>query len=186
MMNSPKTSGNTDAVRDPQVRIGLFARYFGWFPHPSQLGGASLDTSEVERISAYICASPLFSPLEWPGCVESAPIIGDSPTLLDDSFRCDGRWVFPASLAYYVRQGIRLPDAFLDHVRSRSYQPLGVQYYMPRPRSDHGWYWTYWSLVHTRPRPLPILHAVRTILFLPLGWLLYLFREPLRRRFSIE
>jgi len=162
--------------------IAWWPSHIFWFPHPCQLLGSDLSPDEADRVARYLEGAPPIGS-SYPGDRISRPQLGDSAARLDESTRFDGEWMFPASLGYYVRQGVRLPAPLLARIRQRDYHcPEDVW----RPESgvepDFGRGWVWWALTHTRPGLRSGLHWVRMVLALPLFLAFLLVAPWLRRR----
>jgi len=113
----------------------------------------------------------------------SRPRVGNQTDPLDASLRFDGAWVFPADLAYYVRQGVRLPDPFLARIRGVDYHcRMDPHYPVMDVDGDFGNYWVGWSLTHTRLGWRAGLHWLRMVCALPIYLPLRVMSPWLKRR----
>jgi hypothetical protein len=159
--------------------IGLWSNRLVIYPHPRQLMQSKLSPAERDAIASYIetCPDGNF--------VSSAPFLEEDCLLsreqhFEYELRSDGTWLFPVSLAYYVRQGVCLPRAFVEHVHRIRSAPV----HEPIRQSEFAIneiYWMIWSLSHSSWNSYAALHAIRVVLGLPLYLLFYLFRRCFRR-----
>ena len=152
-----------------------------WFPHPCQLLGSDLDPREIEQVAEYLEGTPPLG-MGCPGVYTSRPRLGSSTDPLDASLRFDGAWVFPADLAYYVRQGVRLPAPLLARIRRAEYRcRIDPRFPIMDVEDDFGTYWVAWSLSHTRLGWRAALHWLRMALALPI-FLLFRIVAPWLKR----
>ena len=167
--------------------IGDWSTWIGVYPHPTQLGRARYIDHERELIASYIERTPIF--FGWPTIIQEKEdcLLAQGHGLLDVSILCDGVWMYPRSLAHYVRHGIQIPTAFVKHIRLAQYRPPISHFHSKEFPSDRGRYWIYWSIFHSSLFQFySLLFLFRSLCFLPLRWLLYPFFCLIERPFSKE
>lgn len=161
------------------LHIGLWAGYFGIFPHPRQLLKGGIEEPEREKVALYIEQSPM---AEFAGrnfCSTCKSLL-DGVERYTLGLRSDGRWIYPDGLCCFVRRGIDLPDAFLDHVRSANYVPPENSIDYRNYSDDGGLYWVAWTLFHSRWTWMSLVHWVKLVVFLPLLFALWPFCRSVR------
>ena len=119
-------------------------------PHPAWLVWAGWDPVELSGVLAYLRAGQEWIQFRgWSYCRFEC---GIAPSALGDRDLTDGVWVWPEGLAHYVEKHfVRLPDEFIDHVRSQGWrvtaQPItrwGDRAKTDRPKVDVT-FWIEWS-----------------------------------------
>jgi hypothetical protein len=90
------------------------------FPLFEELVDPDWNPKDRDRLIAYLEAAPAVLASEAPAieCKLCGVSIGDP-----SAFGYDGEWIWPCSLAHYVRKhDLRLPDTMVDHIRELGYE----------------------------------------------------------------
>ena len=180
MLHSDRQPNRTEVRVDDVCAVrslGAWGKWLGVFPHPRQLLGANYSDAERERIAHYI---ELTRELHY---AKGLPVFGEDCYLHKDHpglelvFKCDGYWLYPKSLEHYVRCGVRLPEQFLERVRSQDYVPPMDQVESSSVQSDEGGYWIWWSIGHSSFNWLYVVFLLRLLLFYPLRVIMFCFHR---------
>jgi len=162
--------------------IGSWA---GICPHPRQLmsgqNNSLLNSNEREMIATYIESTPIIHGkklIEF----EEPDLVDPNQPPFDCFLRCDGVWLFPVSLASYIRDGIKIPPRFVEHVRKANYLAPTSGIDWNEIRDDAGGYWIHWCITNVSPfQWMTLPYYARLVLLLPLRYLLMPFRLIFRR-----
>jgi hypothetical protein len=127
--------------------IGVWGNTSLIYPNPHQLIPSNLSAKDRESIAVYIekCSEQSFLSVGR-GYGEECILSSDMAFIF--FLKTDGRWLFPSSLAHYVREGVLLPRAFIEDALTNR---LGT---VAEPVSEENCfinesYWMYWALVHS-------------------------------------
>lgn len=160
--------------------IGIWVNRLLIYPHPRQLLRSNLSSDDREAVATYIenCSHENF--VTCPPFLEEDCLLSAHKRFEFD-LRSDGRWLFPVSLAHYVRQGVSLPEGFVDHVRSAQSAPVCEPVRQDEPAINE-MYWMIWSLTHSWWNSYFVLHIIRLASWFPIYLLFYFYRRYFRRR----
>lgn len=160
--------------------VGIWNTCPGLFPHPAMLMGANYTDAEKEAIARYIEQTPAMVGRQSNPFNSTASLIEGPDVQLSLLERSDGCWAFHDNLAYYVRKGVRLPDAFVQYVRIAGYRPPSVSVDYRLVTDDYGEYWIRWSILHSSIGWMYLCFLVKLVLLYPVRVLLWPFRRRAR------
>jgi hypothetical protein len=145
------------------IRLGWWSRPGRFYPHPNQLLKSNLEPEETRRIAQYVRGSqPVVKGiLNWPWTANLIEKDHRVPTTtasdefieggdsLASALCSDGTWIYSLDFAYYIEQGIGIPESFVRHVRAMNYSPPKTVIDYRLVNEDFGHYWLWWSLFHS-------------------------------------
>jgi hypothetical protein len=120
-------------------------------PNPATLVWAGWDPAERAGVVAYLRAGQEWIQFHgWSYCRFEC---GIAPSALGDRDLTDGVWVWPEGLPHYVEaHSVRLPDEFIDHMRSQDWRMRSepITRWVERAATDRpgvdGTFWIEWAL----------------------------------------
>ncbi len=160
------------------IIIGIWVNRLVVYPHPRQLMRSEYSPEDREAVADYIekCSIQSFAST-FPGLDEDCLLNNNKEFEFD--LRTDGRWLFPLSLAYYVRQGVSLPSEFVQHVRKTKTPPVFERVSQNNCAIDE-FFWIFWSLTHSLWNSYFVWFLIRLVINFPLYLLFYFCRRIFR------
>jgi hypothetical protein len=117
------------------------------YPNPCDLVRPGWAGADLELLIRYLTTAPMFRGY-W-GHSSCRFRCGIDDTEMGSRELTDGEWVWPEGLAHYVeRHAVVLPEIFIEHCRSRGWQPTGANAAPDREADDT--FWRAWASETTK------------------------------------
>jgi len=88
------------------------------FPSIIDVSGAEWDEDEIQKVASYLRSGAIA--IASPGIARN--VVDGTQFAATTSWRSDGVWLWPDTLAHYLeRYRIRLPAKLIDHIRANGY-----------------------------------------------------------------
>lgn len=163
--------------KKPLKIIGIWGERLVVFPDPRQLLTSDLSLEDREIVARHIEECPDNSfPSVAPYREEENFLAGSEN--FEFQLKSDGIWLFPMSLAFYVRAGVLLPTEFVNQAkRSQDFHFPKVR---PNEYSINEMYWLAWSVTHSSWNWYFLCFLTRLVFSFPLYFLGLVFRTIFR------
>jgi hypothetical protein len=161
--------------------IGVWNDRLLVYPNPHSLLGSSLSADIRERVAKYIESLPSDSFRMAVPFARERYLLNHQHQERELLLKSDGTWLFPESLADYIREGVDVPSEFIVAATA---QGCGLRE-IPSTCWEQGideLFWIYWSLSHIKSTYNLIVYLSRLCLWFPI----YFVFLGLRKSFGVK